>query len=101
MLFHLRTPFPVTRFGVRTELRVPNVRGCTVFALPDFGLDLAYFYFADPKNYATSKKAGPKMPQMDPVFPVCLGLGLFDVLGLEPNNNECCWPGQSTIASGK
>ena len=46
----LRTLFPGTRFGVRAELWVPKIRGCTVFALLQFGLGKGLFIFHDPEK---------------------------------------------------
>ena len=79
LFFHLRTHFPGTRFGVRAELQVPKIRGCTVFVLLQFGLGLAISIPPIPKKINLEKKTGPKMAQMDPDlrFSFLMGLGFW------------------------
>ena len=76
MLFRLRAPFPGMRFGVRAELRVPKIRGCTEFALLQFGLGLALFLFPRSPKMVNFPRTGPTMAQRDPDLPFGFGLGL-------------------------
>ena len=85
MLFNLRTPFLCTIFGVGAELRAPIIRGCTVFALLQLGLGLAYFYSPDPKKYSTSEKQNPKWLKWAQSFQFLWIV--FGFLGFEPNGN--------------
>ena len=100
MLFHLRTPFPGTRFGVRAELRVPKIRE-RVYGVCVAPIWVGFGLFSSPRsqkiiNFRKSRtQNGPNVPRSSIFF--LLGL----VFWVSNQTVICCWPGQPAIASGE